>query len=106
MSTISPEISQVIAQMRTITAQAQGVQPQHETAPVNFGDMLSKSINKVNDLQQVSGQLKTSFELGDPKVSLAEVMIASEKSGLAFTAMTQVRNKLIEAYKEVMSMPV
>jgi flagellar hook-basal body complex protein FliE len=92
--------------MRTITAQAQGVQPQHETQSVNFSEMLSKSINKVNDLQQTSGQLKTSFEMGDPKVSLAEVMIASEKSGLAFTAMTQVRNKLVEAYKEVMSMPV
>jgi flagellar hook-basal body complex protein FliE len=44
--------------------------------------------------------------MGDPNVSLSEVMIASQKSSLAFSAMVEVRNKFLEAYKEVMSMPV
>jgi len=109
MSTISPEISQVLAQMRVMSAQASGmaVQPQQEVqSTVNFSDMLSKSIDSVNDLQQTSAQLKTSFTQGDPDVSITEVMVASQKSSLAFTAMVEVRNKLVDAYKEVMSMPV
>ncbi|HQR82111.1 MAG TPA: flagellar hook-basal body complex protein FliE, partial [Thiotrichales bacterium] len=42
----------------------------------------------------------------DPNVELSEVMIQAQKASLAFQAMTQVRNKLVEAYKDVMSMPI
>lgn len=109
MSAISPEISQVLAQMRLMSAQAQSgaVQPQTETqSAVSFSDVLSKSINSVNELQSTSNTLKTSFEMGDPNVSITEVMIASEKSSLAFTAMVEVRNKMIDAYKEIMNLPI
>jgi flagellar hook-basal body complex protein FliE len=44
--------------------------------------------------------------MGDRSVSLAEVMIASQKSSVAFEATVQVRNKLVESYKEIMNMPV
>jgi flagellar hook-basal body complex protein FliE len=50
--------------------------------------------------------MATAVEMGDPKVSLAQAMIAGQKSSIAFEATVQVRNKLVEAYKEVMSMPV
>lgn len=43
---------------------------------------------------------------GDPNVSISDVMIASQKSSVAFQAATQVRNKLVEAYKDVMNMPI
>ena len=42
----------------------------------------------------------------DRSVSLAEAMIASQKSSVAFEATVQVRNKLVESYKEIMNMPV
>ena len=45
-------------------------------------------------------------ESGDPSVSLAEVMITAQKASLQFTGMTEVRNKLLNAYQEVMNMPV
>jgi len=109
MSAISPEISQVLAQMRVMSAQVQpeAIRPQAEVqSTVSFGDILSNSISAVNEAQQTSSTLKTAFEMGDPNVSITEVMIASEKSGLAFSAMVEVRNKMIEAYKEIMSMPV
>ena len=109
MTPVSPEVSQLLAQMRVMSAQAQGaaVTPQAEVQPsVNFSDVLKNSIDSVNELQQTSNQLKTAFTQGDPNVSITEVMIASQKSSLAFTAMTEVRNKLVEAYKDVMSMPV
>jgi len=50
--------------------------------------------------------LRESYEMGDPEVDITQVMIASQKSTVAFEAMTQVRNKLVTAYQEIMRMPV
>ena len=72
----------------------------------NFGDMLSDALKSVNDLQTESGDKKRAFEMGDSNVTLAEVMIASSKSGIALDATVQIRNKFVDAYKEIMSMPV
>ncbi|HCM48545.1 MAG TPA: flagellar hook-basal body complex protein FliE [Colwellia sp.] len=72
----------------------------------NFGDMLTNALKGVNELQQESGDKKRAFEMGDSNVTLAEVMIASSKSGIALDATVQIRNKFVEAYKEIMSMPV
>lgn len=71
-----------------------------------FGEMLQKSINNVNELQGQAKALTEAQELGDPNVSLAEVMIAKEKASVAFQAMLQVRNKLLEAYRDISSMQV
>ena len=49
---------------------------------------------------------RVEHEVGQPGVSLTQVMVAAEKSSIAFEAMTQVRNKLVDAYKEIMNMPV
>ena len=46
------------------------------------------------------------FEMGDRSVTLADTMVASAKAGIAFDATVQVRNKFVEAYKEIMNMPV
>ena len=72
----------------------------------NFGNMLTDALKTVNELQKDAGEKKAAFEMGDKNVSLGEVMIASSKSGIALDATVQVRNKLVEAYKEIMSMPV
>jgi flagellar hook-basal body complex protein FliE len=44
--------------------------------------------------------------MGDENVSLSDVMIARNKSSVAFEATIQVRNKLVDAYKQLMNMPV
>ncbi|WP_117233447.1 flagellar hook-basal body complex protein FliE [Vibrio maerlii] len=72
----------------------------------DFGDMLTQAINNVNGLQKTSGDLQVRFDRGDADVSLSDVMIARNKSSVAFDATIQIRNKLVEAYKELMSMPV
>lgn len=102
----SPEISQVIAQMRVMSAQVQNTQQTEEVSKSEFSQVLAKSVNAVNDAQMESGRLKKAFEVGDPTVNISQVMIASQKSGIAFNAMVEVRNKLVEAYKDVMNMPV
>ena len=50
--------------------------------------------------------LKVGFETGTGDATLAEVMIASQKANLSFRAVTEVRNKLITAYQDIMNMPV
>ncbi len=102
----TPEINQVLAQMRVVRAQASGAELVEQSPQAGFGELLQKSIAAVNETQQTASTLKTAFERGDEGVDLAEVMIAAQKSSLSFEAMVAVRNKLVEAYKDVMSMPV
>ena len=72
----------------------------------NFGDLLKDAVNSVNDLQQTAGAERTAFEMGDPNVTLAQTMISASKASIGFEATVQVRNKFVEAYKEIMNMPV
>ncbi len=107
MNTI--DTSQLLMQLRAAAAQA-GIKPQgpEASAPVadNFSSMLSQSIGKVNEMQNHAGDLTRAFETGSANVSLPEVMIAKSKAGLAFEGMVQVRNKMVEAYQEIMRMQV
>jgi flagellar hook-basal body complex protein FliE len=101
----------LLMQLRANAALAQDKTPESQAvndgkSGANFSTLLKQSIDKVNELQNTSGDLAKAFELGDPNVSLTEVMIARQKSSIAFQSVLQVRNKLLEAYKEVMSMQV
>ncbi|BBO28613.1 MAG: flagellar hook-basal body complex protein FliE [Pseudomonadota bacterium] len=83
-------------------------QPQVElnTSKSDFSQLLSNAIEKVNDMQLESKDMQQRFEMGDRSLSMADVMLAKEKSGIAFEATVQVRNKVLEAYKTIMNMPV
>jgi flagellar hook-basal body complex protein FliE len=48
----------------------------------------------------------TAYERGEPGVDLAEVMIQAQKASVSFTALTQVRNRLVTAYEDIMKMPI
>ena len=72
----------------------------------NFASLLKNAVDSVNEIQQEAGAKKMAFELGDRNVTLADTMIASSKAGIALDATVQVRNKFVEAYKDIMSMPV
>lgn len=102
-------INQVVAQMRTMASQA----AQGNTKAVeevgggsNFAEMMGKSITEVNEAMQTSKTMQAQFESGDPSVSLAEVMVTAQKASIQFAGMTEVRNKLLNAYQEVMNMQV
>ena len=73
---------------------------------VDFQQMFGNAINQVNRSQMQAGDLTTRFTQGDPNVDLPEVMVALQKSSVSFQAMTQVRNKLLDAYKEIMNMSI
>ena len=102
-------VSSILAELRTKSLEAQGgvkAAQQVQQATPDFSAMLSKAVNQVNDLQQTAGAMSTAFVSGDPRANVVETMVAMQKSGVAFQSMVQVRNKLISAYQEIMSMPV
>ncbi len=72
----------------------------------NFGDMLSNAVNNVNEVQQNAGALRTAYDMGDPSVDITQVMIAAQKSSVSFEALTQVRNRVVKAYEDIMNMPI
>jgi len=76
------------------------------TANSDFSAMLKSAVDHVNGIQKHSAALQTAVEMGDRSVSISDAMIASQKAGVAFSATVEVRNKFVEAYKEIMSMPV
>ncbi len=107
MNKISPE--QLLSQIRLLGRELQtsGTQATSSTNPAsNFGELLKTSLSAVNDAQQTAGKLSIGFERGSSDATLAEVMIASQKADLSFRAVTEVRNKLVTAYQDIMNMPV
>jgi flagellar hook-basal body complex protein FliE len=67
----------------------------------SFGQFLTDALGDVNALQQNAGQTVQKFATGAP-MDVHQVMIAVEQASTALALTTQVRNKLIDAYTEVM----
>lgn len=106
MNEISPQ--QLLSQIRTMQAELQPMagKPVADANAPGFSALFSNAINQVNETQNIATAMKRDFETGTSEKSLAEVMIASQKADLSFRAMTEVRNKLVTAYQEIMNMPV
>ncbi|GGF52499.1 flagellar hook-basal body complex protein FliE [Alteromonas lipolytica] len=102
------EMQAMIAQTRLDVNPQQGLELNTglNTSKSDFATMLGNAVEKVNSMQLESKETTQRFEMGDKSLSLADVMLAKEKSGIAFEATVQVRNKVLEAYKQIMNMPV
>ena len=117
-------IDQVLAQIRSLSAQAGTSIPPPSNALVRglgaeaapggntavsgsaFGDLLKQGIDSVNNSQQAAGALADAWERGTPGVDLAKVMIESQKASVSFRALTEVRNRLVTAYQDIMNMSI
>lgn len=107
------EFNRLMLEMRAMQTQAMAgqkpVAQPAETATVtapSFSELLGQAVNKVHEVQQTASGLATAFEMGDTSVDLTDVMIASQKASVSFQGMAQVRNKLVQAYQDIMQMPV
>lgn len=96
----------LLNQIKTMSAKAEGAIVETETNQAPFGTVFQQALNQVNDATQSADSLKARFEMGDPNVSLGEVMIAAQKSNLGLEATVRVRNKVVQAYQDIMNMPV
>lgn len=106
------DVSRVLAQIRALQTQAsmKPAAPQAATPAATpkagFDGVLKGAIEQVNEAQQSSARLQDAFSRGDRSVELADVMLASAKAQVNFRAMTEVRNRLVSAYQDIMNMPV
>ena len=105
------DVNSLLAQMRTLSAQ---LEPGAAVAPAigdakasdSFGKLLKQSIEDVAQSQNQARQMSAAFDRGDPGTDLPQVMLAVQKADLSFRAMTEVRNKLVDAYRDIMNMPL
>jgi flagellar hook-basal body complex protein FliE len=104
----SMQISQVLAEMRALqTRAAGGIAEQPPTAqPSDFANLMKGTVDHIASMQNQATALSDAYEAGDKSVDLTRVMLEVQKAGLAFRAMTEVRNKLVDAYQQVMNMSV
>jgi flagellar hook-basal body complex protein FliE len=76
-----------------------------ESKPASFASTLEDALKSVNQSQQNASDLSAAYERGET-VDIAKVMMARQQASVGFEATLQVRNKLLSAYKDIMSMPV
>ena len=97
----------VLAQIRALNQQAQHISSASEPpAGTDFSAALKASLEAVNTLQQDAGAKAVSFQAGDEDTELVDVMLSMQKASLSFHAATEVRNRLVNAYQEIMNMPI
>ena len=70
-----------------------------------FLDAMKQALT-TNKLQSESGRLSREVTFGNPTVGLEETMLAGVKSNIAFQATLQTRNRIVQAYTDVMNMQV
>jgi len=102
------QISQVLAEMRALQARASGVAetPAALSQPSEFANLMRNSVDHIAGMQNQATALADAYQAGDKSVDLTKVMLEVQKASLAFRAMTEVRNKLVDAYQQVMNMSV
>ena len=71
-----------------------------------FGEAFKTALQNVSAAQNKSSELQTQFQLGNKNVSLEETMLAMQKSQIGFQAALHVRNRMMQAYTDVMNMQV
>ena len=70
---------------------------------VDFAQTLSRALHQVSAVQRRSADMQAGYERGEV-TDIAQVMLARQEAGVAFEATLQVRNKLLNAYTEIMRM--
>jgi flagellar hook-basal body complex protein FliE len=71
-----------------------------------FAGALTQALKSVSATQNEASEMQRQVQLGNPTVSIEETMVAMQKAQLGFQATLQVRNRLVQAYSEIMNMHV
>lgn len=71
-----------------------------------FSDNFRTALKTVSAAQNEATRLQTEVQLGNPKVSLEETMLAMQKGQIGFQATLHVRNRMVQAYTDIMNMSV
>ena len=94
--------SNALREVRAASEAGQGFAPV-QAPGAGFADTLNSALRQVNAVQQHSGDMQVAYERGQV-TDIAQVMLARQEAGIAFEATLQVRNKLLNAYQDIMRM--
>jgi flagellar hook-basal body complex protein FliE len=106
------QIDSMIAQIRSSVSNiktpsvSNAVTGNDSAQAVDFSSVFKDQLNQLNQSQVNAQQLGQRFTLGDDSVGLSDVMISSQKVGIAMQTAVQVRNKLLTSYQTIMNMQV
>jgi flagellar hook-basal body complex protein FliE len=114
------QIDAVLAQIRSMQAQvrgaggppsaisqaAAGVGGPVQSPANSFANVMKQGLEQVNQTQQRASDLASQFERGVPGIELPQVMLEMQKASVSFRAITEVRNRFVNAYQEIMNMPI
>jgi flagellar hook-basal body complex protein FliE len=78
----------------------------NKTAGPSFASAIDQALKTVSRGQMEATRMQRELQLGNPTVSLEETMVAMQKAQIGFQATLQVRNRLVQAYNDIMSMQV
>lgn len=100
-------MSNMINSLQSISQQASGKSAEiSKESGVKFSDFLAQSLNQVDSTQKQAESLAARATAGDKSVNMHEVMIAMQTATLSLQETIQVRNKIVNAYQEIMNIQV
>lgn len=106
------KIQAMMAQLQEVAARAKpasapaAIEQQEGSKPVDFGAVLKKSLDQVNQTDLKAQEMAGKFTAGDDTVSLSDVMISAQKANISLQTAIQVRNRFVTAYQNIMNMQV
>lgn len=103
-------MDQMLADLRATAGVASG-QPTRvgstgATGGPDFAQVLKGAVDNVNEAKQKAEHAAEAFSAGDSSANLEDVMVDLQKASLSFQQMVQVRNRLVTAYHDIMTMSV
>jgi flagellar hook-basal body complex protein FliE len=98
LATINSQIASAVATQRTPQSAA--------GAGSDFAASLDAALKSVSGAQAHAEEMQRQFQLENPNVGLEDAVIAMSKANLSFSAAVQVRNRLVQAYDQIMQMSV
>lgn len=79
---------------------------ERRTDQTGFGDSLRNALQAVSEAQLKAQGMQREVQMENPTVSIEETMVAMQKSQIGFQATLHVRNRLVQAYSDIMNMQV
>ncbi|MFN4120645.1 flagellar hook-basal body complex protein FliE [Acidovorax sp.] len=89
-----------------LARRAAAAAPQNDVNEVGFSSALKGALQSVSAAQNRSGDLQKEVQMENPSVSLEETMVAMQKAQIGFQATLHVRNRMVQAYTDIMNMQV
>ncbi|MEY4748218.1 MAG: hypothetical protein RIQ60_432 [Pseudomonadota bacterium] len=96
----------LVAERVRASTSAGALAPAGTVREAGFSQAFSDALKSVSQSQNQATQMQREVALDNPTVSLEQTMVAMQKAQIGFQAALQVRNRLVQAYSDIMNMQV